>query len=60
MIGSHRFKVIKVLQDQTGNITENIIALQQIEVEIDVTDKSPFLSDYIMLGRKTKHSLIKK
>ena len=31
-----------------------------IKVEIEVTDKSPFLYDYTMLERHTKHLLTKK
>ena len=49
----YRYKATFSLRDEIGTCPN-------IEVEIDVTDKSPFLYEHIMLGRKTKHSLIKK
>ena len=42
------------------SLRDEISTCPNIEVEINVTDKSPFLLDCIMLGRKIKYSLIKK
>ena len=49
----YRYKEAFSLRDDIGTCPN-------IEVEINVKDKSPFLLDDIMLGRKIKHSLIKK
>ena len=37
------------------NLRDEIGTCPNIEVEIDVTDKSPFLLDHIMLKKKISH-----
>ena len=49
----YKYKEAFSLRDEIGNCPN-------IEVGIDVTDKSPFLSNHIMLGKKTKRLYIKK
>ena len=46
----YRYRVAFSLRDEIGTYPN-------IEVEIDVTDKSPLLSGHTMLERKTKHLL---
>ena len=48
-----KYKEALSLRDEIGRCPN-------IEVEIDVTDKSPFLLDHIMLKKKIKISLLKK
>ena len=42
------------------SLRDEIGRCPNIDVEINVTDKSPFLIRLYTLGRKIKHSLIKK
>ena len=49
----YRYKEAFSLRDEIGTHPH-------IEVEIDVTDKSPFFIRPFMLGRKMRHSLVKK
>ena len=42
------------------NLRDEIGTCPNIEVGIDVTDKSPFLSDHIILGKRIRKSYIKK
>ena len=49
----YRYKEAFSLRDEIGTCPN-------IEVEIDVTDKLPFLKDHIMLGRKIRYPLIKR
>ena len=44
----YRYKDTFSLRDEIGTCNN-------IEVEIDITDKSPFLKDHIMLERKIRH-----
>ena len=45
----YKYKEAFSLRDEIGTCPN-------IEVGIDVTDKSPFLLDHIMLGKKTRKS----
>ena len=49
----YKYKEDSSLRDKIGTCTN-------IEVGIDVTDKSPLLLDHIMLGKKIRKSWIKK
>ena len=42
------------------SLRDEIGTCPNIEVEIDITDKSPFLQGHTMLERKTKHLLTRK
>ena len=49
----YRYREVFSLRDEIGTCPN-------IEVQIDVTDKSPFLYGHIMLRKKIRHLLIKK
>ena len=49
----HKYKEAFSLRDEIG-------ACPNIEVEIDVIDKSPFLLDHIMLERRIRKLQIRK
>ena len=53
-----KIKVMNMLFDykEAFSLRDEIGTCPNIEVEIEVTDKSPFLSDHIMLERKIRHS----
>ena len=42
------------------SLRDEIDTCPNIDVKIDMMDKSPFLLDHIMLGEKTRRSLTKK
>ena len=48
----YRYREVFSLRDEIGTCPN-------IEVQIDVTDKSPFLYGHIMLRKKIRHLLIK-
>ena len=47
-------------EEDVFSLRDEIGTCPNIEVEIDVTDKSPFVYDHTMLERKTKHLLTRK
>ena len=49
----YKYKEAFSLRDEIGTCPN-------IEVGIDVTDRSPFLLDHIMLGKKVRKSWIKR
>ena len=53
-----KIQVMNMLYDykEAFNFRDVIGTCPNIEVEIDVTDKSPFSMDYIMSKRRIRHS----
>ena len=53
VLGALKYRHVFSLRDEIGTCPN-------IEVEIDITDQSPFSQDHTMLERKTKHLLTRK
>ena len=56
LLKEEKKEVMDILYKEAFSLREEIGTCPNIEVGIDVMDKSPFLLDHITLGKKTRKS----